>query len=103
MVKDLGWKTVKERYHYFMSILMFKCVNGLAPTYLSDQITPISDVYQNLRSHDQYNILVPKPTTEVYKKSFSYMGPTIWNTLPPQVKFSTSLNLFKNNYKICHQ
>ena len=34
LVKSLQWMHVHQRRDYFMSILMLKCIHGLAPDYL---------------------------------------------------------------------
>ena len=38
LVKSLQWMNVHERRDYFMSILMFKCIHGLAPDYLCNEL-----------------------------------------------------------------
>ena len=42
IVKNLRWKILSERVVYFTSSLMFKCLNGLSPNYLSDIFFTIS-------------------------------------------------------------
>ena len=43
VVRSLKWQTIKERRHFHMSILMFKCSLNLAPTYLCDQLTFLNE------------------------------------------------------------
>ena len=38
IVKSLKWMNVNQRCQYFTTTLMFKCIHGLAPTYLVDNI-----------------------------------------------------------------
>ena len=46
------------------------------------------------------NFLVPKPNTELYKSSFSFSGPKVWNSLPSEIKTSKIVFEFKNSYKL---
>ena len=46
------------------------------------------------------NLLVPKPNTELYKSSFSFSGPKVWNSLPTEIKTSKTVFEFKNSYKL---
>ncbi|RMX46744.1 hypothetical protein pdam_00007675, partial [Pocillopora damicornis] len=38
---------------------------------------------------------VPLPRTNYYRKSFSYSGATLWNSLPCDIRNTESLGLFK--------
>ena len=53
MIRDLGWMTINQRYVYFTSILMYKCLNGLAPPLFH---------YVNSNTHSSSNndLSVPK-------------------------------------------
>ena len=46
------------------------------------------------------DLYIPRCTKEIYKRSFSYKGSSLWNKLPTWVKESTSLNDFKHNYSL---
>ena len=100
LVKRLGWQTLKERRNYHTAILMFKCINGMAPNYLADQVTLISEVRtHNTRSSTTLEVLVPSVNRSVFKKSFAYNGATIWNSLPDFIRRADSLQCFKDSYK----
>ena len=51
------------------------------------------------RTAENMNLYIPQCIKEIYKRSFSYKGSSLWNTLPPWVKESTSLSDFKHNYR----
>ena len=38
MISDLSWMNIEQRLFYFTAILMFKCLNNLAPEYLSNSL-----------------------------------------------------------------
>ncbi len=78
---------------------MFKSKNGLAPTYINDLIKPASEQPRNTRFSLSNNYIVPELNTELYRSSFSYSGPKLWNTLPKGTKECQSVFKFKNKYK----
>ncbi len=39
LLKQLGLMTLKERRDYFMGLLVYKCVNGIAPSYLCNVLS----------------------------------------------------------------
>lgn len=100
LVKSLGWSNCMERYKYLVSTLMFKCIHGLAPDYLSDTLNLESDVsVLNTRSSCSLNARLPPWRTTGFKKAFVYNGPLIWNSLPKHIKESLTLQTFKQKCK----
>ena len=80
---------------------MFKCIHGLAPHYLSNDVTMHVDIHgYDTRSAENMDLYIPRWAKEIYKRSFLYKGSSLWNKLPPWVKESTSLNDFKHNYRL---
>ena len=85
----------------FLAIEMYKCVNNHNPSYLNDlfeqKVTPY-----NMR--DDYRLKQYKFCTVKYGyKSFKYYGAKLWNALPPDVKCSDNLNIFKRKItEWCH-
>ena len=60
LVKSLKLLTVRERRDYFLCLLTFKCIHGLAPHYLSDRIDMVFDVNgYNTRSTNNMDIYLP--------------------------------------------
>jgi hypothetical protein len=86
------------RRDYFMSVLIYRCLNGSAPNYLGDNFVNVSDVHSH-QTRNQYNLYVPKPKLELFKQSILYTGPKTWNALPDTLKTATELHHFKNMYK----
>ena len=77
----------------FLALEVYKSVNNSNPKYLNDMFTR-RDCHYNLRNND----LVHQQKFKSYKfgyKSFQYYGAKLWNALPPEVKASNSLNIFK--------
>ncbi|CAH3173642.1 unnamed protein product, partial [Porites lobata] len=82
-------------------LLTFKCIYGLAPTYLSDLISIKSNSLYNLRSTGKLLLDHPKGKmlTTLGARSFSAAAPKLWNELPVELRQATSLNSFKSRLK----
>ena len=72
--------------------MMFKILNGMAPSYLTDQFQRNST---SLR-YEGSNVLLPKPNTEYLKKSFKFSVAKLWNELPIEIKLQDTLRSFKH-------
>lgn len=98
VLKKLHWLPVKQRIEYKILLLVFKCRIQVAPSYLMDMIKPYQPA-RSLRSSDQ-DLLVESRSAKVYgERAFSVCGPKLWNKLPPQVKESRTLGIFKTQLK----
>ena len=84
--------TIKQRYFYFISTLTYKCLHDLAPSYLSSMFQFIEN---NTRSSSTKELIVPRPHTEIFKRSLAYAGPKIWNSLPIAIREVPNINIFK--------
>ena len=99
LFRQLGWLTFDERVRYRKGIIMYKALHNLAPTYLSNKFTYTHNIHSlDLRSATNQTLYVPKPNLEMYRKSLSYSGPKLWNTLPESVRNAPSLGSFKQRY-----
>ena len=80
-------------------IFMYKSVNGLVPSYVSDLILPLvgeTNAY-NLRNNN--NITVPFCRTEISRKSCIPSSISAWNSLDIELRNSPSLSSFKYQLK----
>ena len=92
VVKQLGLLTVLERRDYLILITVFKCLNDLAPHYLSDSFVYVSDVHNRVtRQTDIGDLYVFNATTAYMQISLQYSDSLLWNRLP------------QHNYQKCHQ
>ena len=99
LFSELNWMTFPERVTFQKAVLMFKVINGISPTYLFDIFTFTSNVHErNLRSTSQLQLYSPKPKSELFRRSFSYSGSSIWNKIPYYIKNANSVNAFKSLY-----
>ena len=58
LVDSLTIQTIRQRRDYFLSVLIFKAIHGLAPHYLCNDVTMIVDVHgYNTRSSENMNYM----------------------------------------------
>ena len=82
--------------------LVFKALNGLAPTYIADFCVkvPASERCSTLHSAGtyQYNLVTRGELANLLNGRFQ-CGPAAWNSLPDYIKLSTSVDIFKSRLK----
>ena len=91
ILNSLHWLPVKWRIEYKIAMLVYKCLHGLAPTYLADdcQLVASSRRSLSLRSDDTAVLTVPRTRTAIGDRSFAVAGPAIWNGLPLSLRTSS--------------
>ena len=79
LIKELKWPTVHDMIKQETATIVFKSINGLAPTYLSTLFTRNSArEIVNLRNRET-DLLAPRMKTSIGKKAFSFRGAKVWN------------------------
>ena len=100
---ELHWLKISYRVTYKLCILVYRCLHGLALKYLSGSCVRL--VEQSLRSSRNRaaasgNLVIPRTRLKTYgQRSFAFAGPTAWNSLPAELKNTTSLPIFKSKLK----
>lgn len=94
MLDALQWLSVKQRIIFSTMIFVFKLINGLLPRYLCDRILRGSDL------HDHFTRNADAPRTPNFlfgaaQNSLFYKGVNIFNSMPRQIKQSTTIAEFK--------
>ncbi len=79
-------------------ILMYKCLNNLAPYHLTDLFQTNNSIHQ-YRTHQSNNLHVDKSKLEYYNRSFTITSAKLWNSLPQNVKDMPTLSSFKHSCK----
>lgn len=96
---DLHWLPVVQRIHFKVAVLLFKSKNHLAPIYLEELVQPYVST-RTLRSSDSELLRVPFTRSSlVAQRAFSVAGPTLWNTLPAELRQCNELTSFKRLLK----
>ena len=100
---DLQWLPIRQRIMYKLSTIVYKCIHGAAPSYLTNLCVPVATNTSRryLRSATYGDLLVPRTRTVTYgPRSFAVSGPTVWNTLPSTLRVSTTtLGQFQSGVK----
>ena len=89
ILRQLKWLPVKQHMYYRDSIMAFKCMNGLAPGYLSDQFTKRSSISTRKTRNSQL-LNIPLFKTAPGQRTFYYRMASLWNALPQNIKLSQS-------------
>ena len=98
VLRELHWLPVDYRIQYKILLLVFKCINGLAPVYLQDLLIKYEPV-RELRSGSKRLLKIPKTRSKVGLHAFSVAGPKLWNSLPNHMRETSSLAIFKKSLK----
>ena len=69
------------------AVLVFKCLHGLAPEYLSE-FCKLTTGRSHLRSANTCLLSVPRTRTTYGDRSFAVTGPVAWNSLPVALRSS---------------
>ncbi len=97
-LRELNWLPVKEHLLFRDTVLMYKCINNLAPPYLCDKFSKRSNVHErNTRNRELLQI--PMYNTTTGQRTFHYRGAKLWNDLDNNTKQMPSLRGFKNKLK----
>ena len=107
-LKDLHWLPVSCRIKYKLLLLVFKCLIGKGPAYLSSLLHHYIPT-RALRSSNQYHLQEPPTHRKYGERAFSVCGPRLWNRLPlsarqcktlPSFKTALKTHLFKLGYSL---
>jgi len=81
-----------KRVLFKIAVLVYQCLNGLAPSYLADDCQLVSDVRpRQLRSSDSVTCAVRRTRTTYSDRCFAVAGPRVWNSLPTELRQSDSI------------
>jgi len=93
----LHWLRAPERIAYKLAVLVYQCVHGLAPAYLTDALHSIQPVAglpgrQRLRSSSTSALAVPLTRlSTIGDRAFPVAAARTCNSLPPEVTSSQCL------------
>ena len=81
----LYWLPLRYRIKFKTLLTVFKWLNGKAPTYIQEMITPSKSKRYSIRSNEERVLEVPKFKHEIFgKRAFAVYGPLAWNCLPKE-------------------
>ena len=98
ILKSLHWLPVQERIRFKILLLVYHVIEGTAPDYnvcLFRQYQPS----RTLRSSTSGLLHIPFSRKSWGERAFAHAGPTLWNSLPRELKDSSSITSFRSNLK----
>ena len=100
-LQTLHWLPIRKRIEYKIISLVFKSLHGEAPPYLERLIKQLTPTRKGLRSEkDKMKLLVPKTSRKTFAaRSFSVLGPELWNQLPSELRQINNYTTFKKDLK----
>ncbi len=99
ILQSLHWLPIKFRFSYKILLLAYKALNDLAPAYLTNLLSRYNPTC-SLRSQNSGLLVVPRIAKSTKGgRTFSYLAPKLWNSLPENVRGSDTLSLFKSRLK----
>ena len=84
-LKQLTWLPVSYMLRFRDTVMAFKCIRDMAPSYLCRMFETRSQVH-NLNTRTNGKLDVPLYRTTTGQRSFSYRAVSIWNSLPEWLK-----------------
>ena len=83
------------RIDFKVLLLVFKCLNSLGPSYLSDLLLPYQPPW-TLISYSTGLLTMPQVSSKKYGEAvFGYYGPQLWNSLPENLRVTETVEVFK--------
>ena len=95
----LLWLPIQQRIRFKIGVLVYRCLPGTAPSYLSEMLSAAADVAgrRTLRSAAHGDLIVPRSRTVRFgSRMFAVSSPTFWNSLTSELKNS---NLTESAFK----
>ena len=100
LLTKLHWLPVEKRIIYKIATLSHRCLNGLAPSYLSELLTPYTPSRQLRSSSGTTRLIVPRTKYRVFgERRFACFAPKIWNSLPKSIREAKTVTAFKRASK----
>ena len=100
-LEQLHWLPIRYRIEYKITTLVHRSLHQATPPYLSRLVNYHIQRRRGLHSEEDTSKLeIPKTTKKTFAaRSFSVLGPTLWNNLPSELHKITSYTIFKKQLK----
>ena len=97
--KKLHWLPVRHCIVYKILSLVYKAINGAVPCCISDLLNYRTSE-RTLRSSFQHLLATPKARLKTCgERTFPVAGPGLWNSIPLELRSSSSIDSFKRHFK----
>jgi len=102
LLRELHWLRMSQRIDYKLAVLIYRCLDDLAPSYLTNDLQCVEDLDARrcLRWASTSTLVVPVTRlSTVGDLAFAVAVARVWNSLPADVTSSPSLSTFKRRLK----
>jgi len=102
LLRQLHWLKAPERTAFKQSVLVYKCLHGSAPAYLTDELCQVADIEarQRLRSSSSSSLIVSRTRLlTVGDRAFPVAAARVWNSLPDLVTSAPSVAVLWSRLK----
>ena len=100
LLRELHWLPIQQRIEFKILVHVYNCMNGSSPIYLQALLNVYNSGREGLRSSQDSTLLaIPKTNRSFGDKSFSALGPRMWNILPSSVRTAPNVKCFKKLLK----
>ena len=99
LLKELHWLPIKSRIDFKLALLCFKSTKCGGPAYLENLLIPHTSS-RPIRRNYLNTFDIPSINLKTYGgRAFTFTGPSVWNSLPDDLRSAGTLNTFKRNLK----
>ena len=101
LLRELHWLKSSERVAYKLAVTFYRCLHGLAPSYLAQRVRHVAELDRHrLRSSSSNDVIIPTTRlVTVGDRAFTAAGSRLWNSLPPDIGSAQTLPVFCNRLK----
>ena len=99
---SLHWLRASERIDFKVATLAYRCLHGIAPSYLSYDLRRVADIPSRRRLRSSTSNALDVPSTRLSSigdRTFAVAASRLWNNLPPAVTSASSLPVFRRLLK----
>ena len=93
----INWLPIKERYNQCLNSIAFDYFDNPCPHCLNEVLTKAPESTSLLRSSCQ-KLQQPFLKSNTGQNALSFIGPTLLNKVPEEIKRTVNLNAFKHNF-----
>ena len=104
--RKLHWLPIQFRSEFKLATLVYKFIHTGFPKYFAPHLSTYRTTYNTRRSQSVANFLnVPKFQPTIHKStkqfgfSFAFDAPTVWNSLPEDIRASPTMASFRKKLK----
>jgi len=101
LFRELHWLKMRQWTEYKLAVLVYRCLNSLALSYLANYLESVADFDSQHRLRLSSTSTLVVPSTRLFTVG-DHAVPVahVWNTLPTEVTSSASIPTFKRQLDI---